>query len=34
MTPIAPFPLSRPRRLRRTPWIREMVAEARLAPPT
>jgi porphobilinogen synthase len=32
MTPIAPFPLSRPRRLRRTPWIRAMVAEARLAP--
>ena len=30
MTPIAPFPLSRPRRLRRTPWIREMAAEARL----
>ena len=32
MTPIAPFPLSRPRRLRRTPWVRAMVAEARLAP--
>jgi porphobilinogen synthase len=32
MTPIAPFPLSRPRRLRRTAWIRAMVAEARLAP--
>ena len=30
MTPIAPFPLSRPRRLRRTPWIREMAAEVRL----
>ncbi len=32
MTPIAPFPQSRPRRLRRTPWIRDMVAEARLTP--
>jgi porphobilinogen synthase len=32
MTPLAaPFPLGRPRRLRRTPWIRAMVAEARLA---
>ena len=30
MTPIAPFPLSRPRRLRRTPWLREMAAEVRL----
>ena len=30
MTPIAPFPLSRPRRLRRAPWIREMAAETRL----
>ena len=30
--PIAPFPLARPRRLRRTPWIRDLVAEARLAP--
>ena len=30
MTPIAPFPLSRPRRLRRTPWIRELAAEVRL----
>jgi porphobilinogen synthase len=30
MTPIAPFPLSRPRRLRRTPWVREMAAEVRL----
>jgi porphobilinogen synthase len=32
MTPLAPFPHSRPRRLRRTPWIRDLVAEARLAP--
>ncbi|MEO1551620.1 MAG: porphobilinogen synthase [Pseudomonadota bacterium] len=33
MTPItAPFPLSRPRRLRRSPWIRDMVAETRLSP--
>jgi porphobilinogen synthase len=33
MTPLAaPFPLGRPRRLRRTPWIRDLVAEARLAP--
>ncbi|MEM8657895.1 MAG: porphobilinogen synthase [Pseudomonadota bacterium] len=31
MTP-APFPLSRPRRLRRSPWIREMVAETTLTP--
>ncbi len=32
MTPLAaPFPLGRPRRLRRTPWIRAMVAETRLA---
>jgi porphobilinogen synthase len=32
MTPLAaPFPLGRPRRLRRTPWIRTMVAETRLA---
>ena len=31
MTPIAaPFPMSRPRRLRRTAWIREMVQESRL----
>ncbi len=30
MTPFAPFPHGRPRRLRRTPWIREMVAETRL----
>ncbi len=31
MNPItAPFPLSRPRRLRRTPWIRDMVQETRL----
>lgn len=28
--PLAPFPHARPRRLRRTPWIRDMVAEARL----
>ena len=28
----APFPRSRPRRLRRAPWIRAMVAEHRLAP--
>lgn len=28
----APFPLARPRRLRRTPWIRAMVRETRLAP--
>ncbi|MFO1208685.1 MAG: porphobilinogen synthase [Amaricoccus sp.] len=32
MTPPAPFPHARPRRLRRTPWIRSMVAETRLAP--
>ena len=32
MTPLAPFPHGRPRRLRRAPWIRAMVAEARLAP--
>ena len=31
MTPLAPFPLSRPRRLRRTPWIRDLVAEHRLS---
>ena len=32
MTPLAaPFPLGRPRRLRRTPWIRSMVAESRLS---
>ncbi len=32
MSPItAPFPLSRPRRLRRTPWIRDLVAETRLS---
>ncbi len=29
--PAAPFPLGRPRRLRRTPWLRAMVAETRLA---
>jgi porphobilinogen synthase len=28
----APFPLSRPRRLRASPWIRDLVAEHRLAP--
>jgi porphobilinogen synthase len=32
MSPLAPFPHARPRRLRRTPWIRDLVAEARLAP--
>ena len=33
MTPVtAPFPLSRPRRLRASAWIRTMVAESRLAP--
>ncbi len=32
MTPLAaPFPLGRPRRLRRTPWIRALVAESRLS---
>ena len=31
MTPAA-FPLARPRRLRRTPWIRDLVAEHRLSP--
>jgi len=32
MTPLAaPFPLGRPRRLRRTPWIRSMVSESRLS---
>lgn len=30
MHPIAPFPHARPRRLRRTPWIRDLVAEHRL----
>lgn len=29
---LAPFPLSRPRRLRRTAWIRDMVQETRLHP--
>ena len=29
--PLAPFPHARPRRLRRTPWIRDMVAEVRLS---
>lgn len=28
--PLAPFPHARPRRLRRTPWIRDLVAEVRL----
>ena len=32
MIPLAAFPRSRPRRLRRTPWIRAMVAEASLRP--
>ncbi len=33
MTPLAaPFPHGRPRRLRREPWIRAMVAETRLTP--
>lgn len=32
MSPTAPFPFSRPRRLRRTPWIRDMVAEVQLGP--
>ncbi|HWL67414.1 MAG TPA: porphobilinogen synthase [Geminicoccus sp.] len=32
MTPFAAFPRSRPRRLRRTPWIRAMVAEFALSP--
>ena len=27
MPPVAPFPLARPRRLRRTPWIRDLVTE-------
>ena len=32
MRPIpAPFPKSRPRRLRRTPWVRDMVRESRLS---
>lgn len=32
MIPLAaPFPLGRPRRLRRTPWIRTMAAESRLS---
>ena len=31
MNPVtAPFPLSRPRRLRRTPWMRDLVRETRL----
>jgi len=32
MSPLAPFPLSRPRRMRRTAWVRDMVAETRLTP--
>ena len=32
MTPFAAFPRSRPRRLRRTAWVRAMVAEVALAP--
>jgi porphobilinogen synthase len=32
MTAAAPFPLSRPRRLRREDWLRRMVAETRLSP--
>ena len=28
----APFPVSRPRRLRQAPWIRDMVAETALGP--
>lgn len=31
MPTLAPFPLGRPRRLRRTAWIRDMVAESRLS---
>ena len=30
--PLAPYPANRPRRLRRTPWMRELVRETRLAP--
>lgn len=30
MISLAPFPHARPRRLRRTPWIRDLVAESRL----
>lgn len=33
MRPVsAPFPMSRPRRLRRTPWMRELVRETTLSP--
>ncbi|MEM6972565.1 MAG: porphobilinogen synthase [Pseudomonadota bacterium] len=32
MLPPAPFPAARPRRLRRTPWIRAMVAETVITP--
>lgn len=32
MTPPAPFPLARPRRLRTAPWIRRLVAEAVVTP--
>ena len=34
MTPIAPFPLSRPRRLRRTAWIRAWSPRPGSPPPT
>jgi porphobilinogen synthase len=30
--PLAPYPASRPRRLRQSPWIRDLVREARLSP--
>jgi len=30
--PHAPFPFARPRRLRRTPWMRDMVRESRVGP--
>ncbi len=30
--PLAPYPANRPRRLRRTPWIRDLVRETRLSP--
>ncbi len=33
MRPVsAPFPMNRPRRLRRTPWMRDLVRETQLAP--
>src|SRR5688572_20901208 len=31
-SPIAPFPLTRPRRLRQAAWLRELVSETRLHP--